>query len=156
MQDDDATPRRCIRRVRTYREASASKEALRRLGIPTSEVDLRVRGLRLVPPAQGLIIASVFGLALFVTSPILGLFLHLVRDHMWAIVATTVLYVPAVLALVTWQVRRISPMGAGCAIPKSVEVAVTPPYAEEASRILETVPSSELRMLLEGSDERNR
>jgi hypothetical protein len=47
-------------------------------------------------------------------------------------------------------------MGAGYAVPKSVEVAVTPPYAEEATRILATVPANEVMMLSEGTDERNR
>jgi hypothetical protein len=73
-----------------------------------------------------------------------------------AVVVACVAYVPLLLTLTIWQVRKHSPMGAGYAVPKSVEVAVTPPYAEEATRILATVPANEVMMLSEGTDERNR
>lgn len=156
MVDDDAAPRRPIRSARTYREARALKEILRRLGVPTSEVELRIRGLRLVSPAHGFLVASVLGLALLATSPILGLVCYLVGASTAAVVVACVTYVPLLLALTIWQVRKRSPMGAGYAVPKSVEVTVSPPYAEEANRILATVSADEVVMLSEGTDERNR
>jgi len=156
MQDDHAARREVVRSARTYREARALKEILRRLGVPTSEVELRIRGLKFVPPAQELLVATVLGIVLFGTAPVIGLLCYLVGASTLAVVAVCAMYVPAILALTIWQVRRFSPMGAGCAVPKSVEVVVTPTYAEDATRILETVPAGEPALLSEGTDERNR
>ena len=137
MHDDAVTPRRVVGIARTYQEASALKEILRQLGVPASEVELRVRGLKLVSPPTRLVVATVFGMALLGVSPLLGLAGYALRTIPWA--AGTVIALPALALFVAslYFVRRNSARSAGgYALPKRVDVVVSQPYAQEALRVL--------------------
>jgi len=140
MRDDRAHPRPAVAHVRTYTEASAVKEELRRLGIPASEIELRIVGLTLASTIDSFMVATVFGLIAFAAGPILGFaFTSMLPAASPQLVAGSItLCIVSILALSWWLVRAYTtPGGAGCAIHERIDVVVARAYASDASRILD-------------------
>lgn len=114
------------------------KEQLRRLGIPTSEVHLRVTDLVFERSQDRMLLfVAAWGAAAFAVHLPIGIVLYVTQGVSWGLPVTLAVVGPLLLLVAWWLVRRYSPEpAAGYAIPKCIDLAVTERYADDALRIL--------------------
>jgi hypothetical protein len=136
-----ADPTRVIRSYRTFADARAVEERLRRWGIPKSEVRLRIKGLEFKKSQDRMLLfVAIWGAAAFAVHLPVGLMLYITQGVSWVMPMTIAVLGPVLLLVAWWLVRRYSPDPmAGYAIPKRVDLEVTERYADDALRILAAI-----------------